>query len=68
MDRTLQGMIYFKCHIGDIIMWRKNVELHMGHLRAVLGNLDNKGLRVHSEKCVFGKKSIGFLGYKWLRG
>lgn len=50
--------------VNDIIMWRRDVELHMGHLREVLQKLDSKGLRVPSRKCVFGTDSIDFLGYR----
>ena len=43
-------MVYARCYIDDIIMWSKNVELHMEHVRAVLKLLDSKGLRVHLGK------------------
>ena len=64
MDRTLRGVVYARCYIDDIIMWSKNVELHMGHVRAVPKLLDGKGLRVYLGKCVFGTDTIDFLGYK----
>ena len=64
MDRTLRGVIYARCYIDDIILWSQNVELHMGHVKAVLKLLDSKGLRVHLGKCVFGTETIDFLEYK----
>ena len=64
MDRTVRGVVYARCCIDDIIMWSENVELHIGHVGAVLKLLDSKGLGVHLGKCVFGADNIDFLGHR----
>ena len=64
MDHTLRGMAFARYYIDDIALCSRNFEEHMGHLREVLAQMDTKGLRVHSEKCVFGADSIEFLGYR----
>lgn len=46
IDKTLRGVIYVKYYIDDINMWSMDLELQIGHLRAVMQKLNNKGSRV----------------------
>ena len=46
----------------DILIWRSAEEEHNHHLATVLAPLDEAGLRVNREKCIFGANQIVFAG------
>ena len=51
-------------YVDDILIFSKNHEEHEHHIRAVLRILQDNGLVVRPDKCVFGVTSIDFLGHR----
>lgn len=50
-------------YLDDILIFSNTEEEHAGHVRRVLEALRKNTLRLHPEKCYFGRQEIGFLGY-----
>lgn len=63
MDSVLQDMPHTYCYLDDILIASKSEEDHLTHLRAVCGRLQQHGLVVHVEKCVFGTDCLEFVGH-----
>ena len=63
MDQILQLVQFCRCYIDDIIVSSSLLKEHLGHLEEVFRRLQEFGLEVHPEKCVFGAESIDFLGH-----
>jgi hypothetical protein len=52
-------VVYF----DDILIYRKSLEAHMDHLRAVFSTLRAARLFANLEKCTFCTERVSFLGY-----
>ena len=63
MDQVLQGLPGVHCFLDDILVTGENNALHLKNLDAVLGRLEQFGLRVQKDKCEFFKKSLEYLGH-----
>ena len=64
MDHVLQDLPFCRCYIDDIVIWSRNLEEHLEHIKMVLERLRKAGLKVHPGKCVFGADNIDFLGHR----
>ena len=53
MDTILQGMSGVLCYLDDTLIVGKNKEEHLATVEEVLKRLQNEGLRVNKEKCLF---------------
>jgi hypothetical protein len=51
------------CNLDDILVFSKNEEEHINHVRLVLEKLRTAGLYAKLEKCVFHQPQVEFLGY-----
>ncbi len=51
-------------YLDDILVASVNEDAHRRHLCQVFSILEQSGLIVNAEKCVFGKSSIDFLGHQ----
>ncbi len=51
--------------IEDAFMWGKTEEDHDKSLNAVLQRVQNKGLTLNSDKCVFKQTELEFFGMKF---
>ncbi len=51
------------CYFNDILVFSKNEEEHINHVRLVLEKLRTVGLYAKLEKCVFHQPQVKFLGY-----
>jgi len=51
------------CYLNDILVFSKNEEEHINHVRLVLEKLRTAGLYAKLEKCVFHQHQVEFLGY-----
>ena len=50
-------------YIDDVIVFSKNGEEHVQHLRCVLDALRRFGLTIKEEKCQFGREKVEYLGH-----
>ena len=50
-------------YIDDVIVFSKNGDEHIQHLRCVLGALRKFGLTIKEEKCQFGREKVEYLGH-----
>ncbi len=51
------------CYLDDILVFSKNEEEHINHVRLVLEKLRTVGLYIKLGKCVFHQPQVEFLGY-----
>jgi len=63
MDRIFKGIPFCFVYLDDILIASKCKTEHMEHLRVVLELLDQHGLTINIEKCVFGKPEVDYLGH-----
>jgi cleavage and polyadenylation specificity factor subunit 1 len=63
MDRVLAGLDGVYCYLDDIIVASEEPLQHEDHLRRLFLRLREHGLVINGEKCVFGVKSLEFLGH-----
>ena len=65
MQNTLAHLsMYSSAYIDDILIYSKNWEDHLDHIEAVLLALREAGLTANPDKCVWGAKSLEYLGHK----
>ena len=64
MDEILEGLPHVFVYIDDILVASEDEEQHLKDLEAVFKQLDANGLVVNRQKCVLGKSSLEFLGYR----
>jgi hypothetical protein len=63
MDRIFFDLPYSFCYLDDLLVASRSEEDHRRQLREVLSRLQQNGLVVNEEKCVFGQPAIEFLGH-----
>lgn len=51
-------------YVDDILIFSKNSEEHLEHIKIVFHELDNAGLKVNIKKCQFFKEQVIYLGYQ----
>ncbi|KAK3740023.1 hypothetical protein RRG08_005294 [Elysia crispata] len=64
MDTVLQDVNCAFVYLDDILVASSSEEEHMLDLRTICRRLQDFGLVVRLEKCIFGQKSIEFLGHQ----
>jgi cleavage and polyadenylation specificity factor subunit 1 len=64
MDTVFGEISFCIVYVDDILVFSKNSEEHHHHLKTVLGILQDNGLVVRPDKCMFGVESIDFLGHR----
>ncbi|XP_041962465.1 uncharacterized protein K02A2.6-like [Alosa sapidissima] len=63
MDQVLLGLPYTHCYLDDILISGPDEQTHLKTLDAVLGRLEEQGLHLKSEKCLFFQESVEYLGH-----
>src|SRR5215469_12032538 len=63
IDSVLRGLNFCFAYLDDILIASSSPEQHRDHLRQVCERLNEHGIRVNPEKCVFGVPSLTFLGH-----
>ena len=63
MRKLLQDMDNVECYIGDLIVHTNDWVTHLQVLDKLLEKLRQAGLVIRPTKCVFGSKSVEFLGH-----
>ena len=63
MDSILQGIPQVLCYLDDILITVASKEDHLHNLEKLLSRLQEYGIRVNANKCVFMQSSVEYLGY-----
>lgn len=64
MDQVVQGIPMCAAYLDDIVVSGRTLEEHNKNLHLVLTRLQDAGLRLCLDKCVFGKQTITYLGHE----
>ena len=64
MDSVCAGLDFVFDYLDDILIASKSNEEHREHLQILFDRLEEHGLVVKIEKCVFGVSEIDFLGHR----
>ena len=64
IDHVLHGLTFCYAYLDDILVASPDPERHYGHLRQVFSRLQDHGLRINPDKCVWGANSLDFLGFQ----
>ena len=65
MERVLEGCYQFAApYIDDVLVFSGSVEDHRLHLEEVVKALFKAGLTIKKSKCVFGRRSVEYLGHQ----
>ncbi|GFO09874.1 Pol polyprotein [Plakobranchus ocellatus] len=64
MDTVLQGLTCAFVYLDDILVASSSEQEHLQDIRSVCSRLQDAGLVINLEKCLFGQKSLEFLGHK----
>jgi hypothetical protein len=64
MDNLLQGLDHVTVYIDDILVTGKTEEKHLRTLDEVLARLENAGVRLKREKCMFMADDVIYLGHR----
>lgn len=64
MNDIMRGLDYVFCFVDDILIASESEDQHREHVEEVFRRLSNQGITINTEKCLFGKSDIDFLGYR----
>lgn len=63
MDQVLLGLPYTHCYLDDILIGGPDELTHLKTLDAILSRLEEYGLHLKREKCLFFQESVEYLGH-----
>ena len=63
MDGILGDLPFCVCYIDDILIYSSDSQQHLQHIATVLDRLQQNGMVVRYNKCVFGARQVEFLGH-----
>jgi cleavage and polyadenylation specificity factor subunit 1 len=63
MDRILDGLPYCFVYLDDILICSKSLDAHLADVAAVLQRLQQAGLVINAQKCVFAAAEMDFLSH-----
>ena len=63
MDTILQGIPNVLCYLDDILITGLSEKEHLQNLEEVLKRLQQHGIKVKANKCVFDQDSVEYLGH-----
>ncbi len=61
--RVLQGLNFTFTYLDDVLIYSKDVDTHLGHLRQVFERFRQADLHLKKVKCDFFKKELQYLGH-----
>ncbi len=64
VDRAIRDCQAAFAWVDDIVICSRNHEEHVIHAQQVLQALQDNGLVIHAEKCVWGVQELEYLGHK----
>jgi hypothetical protein len=68
MNEIVGGFSFAAVYLDDVIVFSATVEEHTEHVRTVLQALRKHDMRLHPDKCEFGRAEISFLGHLVRKG
>ena len=63
MSEILEGLSGYVCLMDDILIFGKSKAAHDNRLHAVLQRLQQAGITLNREKCLFSQSSVKFVGH-----
>lgn len=63
INDIMLGLNFVFCYVDDILIASSSEEEHRLHLEEVFKRLNNHGITINMEKCIFGTEELEFLGY-----
>ena len=63
IDEVVRGLDFCYAYLDDIVVASKDPEEHRTHLRKLLQRLQQFGIVINANKCVFGVSEVIFLGH-----
>ncbi|KAL1487842.1 hypothetical protein ABEB36_015492 [Hypothenemus hampei] len=63
MDAVLKDLGCCYCYLDDILIASHNKDDHLRDVEDVFARLAKYGLKINTEKCIFGKVEVEYLGY-----
>jgi Reverse transcriptase (RNA-dependent DNA polymerase) len=66
MDRIFFDLPFCFVYLDDLLVASRDTADHCRHLRQALQLLQENGLVINREKCIFGQQSVEFLGHQVL--
>ncbi|KMQ86468.1 gag pol polyprotein [Lasius niger] len=64
INQVIKDLDFVYAYIDDLIIASSSLEEHKQHLRTIFRRLEEHGLHINVEKCVFGAETVEYLGYK----
>ena len=64
MDLVCAKLDFVFVYLDDILIASESETQHLEHLRLLFDRLEENGLKVKAEKCLFGVTEIDFLGHR----
>ncbi len=61
--RILQGLNFTFAYLDDVLIYSKDIDTHLGHLRQVFERFRQADLHLKKVKCDFFKKELQYLGH-----
>jgi hypothetical protein len=68
MDHFFFDLPFCFMYLDDLLVASRSANEHHSHLRQALRRLQENGLVINCEKCVFGRPEVEFLGHKVTAG
>ena len=63
MDTILRDLPFCVCYVDDILISSSYKAEYLQHRRTILDHLQNNGLIIRLDKCVFRAEEVEFLGH-----
>ena len=63
MDTAFEGMQRFGKLVDDVVIYDKDPQTHVQHVRKFLQRCNDRGISLNREKFVFSKGTVSFAGY-----
>lgn len=63
LNTVIQGLDFCFAYLDDILIASRTEKEHLEHLRILFGRLNEFGVVINIDKCVFGQPEVKFLGY-----
>lgn len=64
IDEMTRGLDFVYTYLDDFLIFSRDKETHIEHLRQVFDRLQQYGMVINVSKCIFGVPEVKFLGYK----